>query len=220
MHKVLLVLNGNDTSPTYTTGASPLILFPNFTITSSSNIEGMKIYFSSGHHNDQDNLWFTNQNGISGSFVKSTGMLTLTGSAAASTYETAIRSITYTNNSSTPNEEQRVMGISVNSSAYNPDNGHYYEYVSTALTWTSAKAAADECSLYGLKGYLATVTSQTENDFIKEKLSADGWLGGTDQAASDVWRWASGPEAGNSILAGAFKWFYNNVCILEFRRTK
>ena len=196
------VLNGNDTSPTYTTGASPLILFPNFTITSSSNIEGMKIYFSSGHHNDQDNLLFTNQNGISGFFVKSTGMLTLTGSASASTYETAIRSITYTNNSSTPNEEQRVMGISVNSSAYNPDNGHYYEYVSTALTWTSAKAAADECSLYGLKGYLATVTSQTENDFIKEKLSADGWLGGTDQAASDVWRWASGPEAGIQFWQG------------------
>ena len=193
------VLNGNDTSPTYTTGASPLILFPNFTITSSSNIEGMKIYFSSGHHNDQDNLWFTVQNGISGSFVKSTGMLTLTGSASASTYETAIRSITYTNNSSTPSEDQRVLTISLSQSAYNTANGHYYEYVTGEFTWGQAVSGAAGKNLYGIKGYLATVTTQSENDFIRQKLAADGWLGGSDLGNEGVWSWRTGPETGTTF---------------------
>ena len=33
-------------------------------------------------------------------------------------------------------------------------------------------------TLFGLQGYLATITSQAENYFIRQKLGADAWIGG------------------------------------------
>jgi hypothetical protein len=192
------VLDGNDTSPVYYAKTSPPTqLFPDFTLTDVDGgiISGLKIYFSSGHHNDQDNLQYSTMNGISGSFNKSTGMLTLGGAATAANYQQAVRSIKYFNDATgLASEEQRAMTISLSQSAFNTETGHYYEYVSTPLSWTSAKTAAAAKSLYGMQGYLATVTSQEENDFIKAKLAADGWIGGTDAAAEGTWLWATGPE--------------------------
>ena len=200
------VLSGNDTSPTYyAKTSSPMILFPAFTITDidGGDITGLKIYFSSGHHNDQDNLQFTNQNGITGVFDKITGMLTLSGTANPANYQAAVRSITYSNDAvGLANEVQRVMGISLSQVAYSSVTGHYYEYVSTTLNWTSAKAAAELKNLYGLQGYLATVTTQAENDFIQEKLAADGWIGGTDTYEENKWIWATGPENGTQFWQG------------------
>jgi hypothetical protein len=64
---------------------------------------------------------------------------------------------------------------------------------------------------HGLQGYLATITSQEENDFIEQKLSADGWIGASDDfeqiniaagsflyadqgEAEGRWYWVTGPE--------------------------
>ena len=49
-----------------------------------------------------DVLAFTNQNGISGSFNSSTGVLTLTGSASRANYQTALDSITFASTSDNP----------------------------------------------------------------------------------------------------------------------
>ena len=51
----------------------------------------------------------------------------------------------------------------------NPANGHYYELVADLyITWSAARDAASGMTLDGnlCNGYLATVTSQEENDFI------------------------------------------------------
>jgi len=47
---------------------------------------------------------------------------------------------------------------------------------------------------YGLRGYLATITSQVENDFIKGKTKGVGWIGASDAAVEGDWRWVTGPE--------------------------
>ena len=47
--------------------------------------------------NGQDTLSFTTQNGITGNWVAGTGVLTLTGTTTAANYQTALRSITYSN---------------------------------------------------------------------------------------------------------------------------
>ncbi|MEP0909480.1 cadherin domain-containing protein [Leptolyngbya sp. GB1-A1] len=57
----------------------------------------------------QDQLSFTNQNGISGQFDAATGTLTLQGTAAVSTYQNALRSIAYTNTSNAPNTTNRIV---------------------------------------------------------------------------------------------------------------
>ena len=45
----------------------------------------------------QDTLSFSTQNGITGNWVAGTGVLTLTGTTTAANYQTALRSITYSN---------------------------------------------------------------------------------------------------------------------------
>ena len=80
---------------------------------------------------------------------------------------------------------------------YNSDNGHYYEAInSNAISWSAAKTAAEAKSFNGLSGYLASVTSYNENVFIKNKISENAWLGGTDSAAEGCWKWSGGPDDG------------------------
>ena len=82
-------------------------------------------------------------------------------------------------------------------------NDHYYEFISTPVTWDTALAAAAGSSHLGLTGYLATITSADEQTFIFTNVTSSlAWLGGSDRTAEGVWQWVSGPEAG-SIFFGA-----------------
>ena len=54
---------------------------------------------------------------------------------------------------------------------YNPVNKHFYKFVSGAVTYTNAKSGASaQASFKGKTPYLATITSQAENDFINNNL--------------------------------------------------
>jgi hypothetical protein len=77
-------------------------------------------------------------------------------------------------------------------------NGHFYAFIAGEFTWDEAFADATSFSFGGSSGYLATVTSAGENNFLSS-LSGDlGWLGGSDDGAAAVndWTWRAGPEAG------------------------
>jgi len=78
-------------------------------------------------------------------------------------------------------------------------NGHYYEFVgfdSGTGTWQEALALAGSRSYSGLSGYLATVGSNEENQFLTAISSSIGYLGATDEAEEGTWSWVTGPEAG------------------------
>lgn len=82
-------------------------------------------------------------------------------------------------------------------------NGHFYELVPTSAIWTTANANANSSSFGSLEGYLATVTSADEHDFILGFITTGrAWLGGTDEAVEGEWRWAGGPEAGQLFWLG------------------
>jgi len=81
-----------------------------------------------------------------------------------------------------------------------PDNGHFYEFVSDPdISWTDAKADAEAKFLNGQQGYLVTITSQAEQDFVNTKLNGFGWTGGRElpDTNSDKWYWVTGPEGAN-----------------------
>ncbi len=61
----------------------------------------------------EDNLLFTSQNGITGSFNATTGMLRLSGAATAAAYQIALRSIRYGNRNAIPTGTARSIELQV-----------------------------------------------------------------------------------------------------------
>ncbi len=89
------------------------------------------------------------------------------------------------------------------------ENGHYYQFIPTAVSWDDAYSAItgqsagwiasdagdqtavpsttrriDQCpkKVFGLCGYFATVQTITENSFVTSKVgTAEAWLGGNDR---------------------------------------
>lgn len=80
-------------------------------------------------------------------------------------------------------------------------NDHWYDFVPAFLTWDNARTAALSRTHLGLDGYLATITSQAEQDFLNSNwpFNSNYWLGGSDQASEGNWIWVDGPEAGLEI---------------------
>lgn len=83
-----------------------------------------------------------------------------------------------------------------------PATGHYYEYVrAPGICWADAQKAAAARSYQGLGGYLATITSAAETDFLK-RFEGRSWFGASDEAVEGEWRWKTGPEAGQLFWRG------------------
>ncbi|CCQ75230.1 VCBS domain-containing protein [Magnetospira sp. QH-2] len=61
-----------------------------------------------------DVLDFSDQNGISGSYDATTGVLTLTGTASLADYQAALRSVTFDNTSANPTSQARTVTVTVN----------------------------------------------------------------------------------------------------------
>ena len=82
-------------------------------------------------------------------------------------------------------------------------NGHYYELVIAPSTWANAKSAAEALTHLGLSGYLATITSAQENEFIRSSFDSQlnnfAWIGASDAATEGQWLWVTGPETGTQF---------------------
>jgi hypothetical protein len=90
--------------------------------------------------------------------------------------------------------------ITEGSTLLNPDNGHYYEFVSApGQTWFQARDGAASRTLFGRQGYLVTITSAEEQTFVQTKLVGKGWMGASDAALEGTWRWVTGPENGQGL---------------------
>ncbi len=108
-------------------------------------------------------------------------------------------------------------------------NGSFYKAYpalngSSHISWTTAYNEAKKKSFNGLKGYLMTITSATENYFIYDRVFGDengtAWLGATRETnklaggfdadkwqhsnsgkcPDDTWRWVCGPESGTEFF--------------------
>ena len=78
------------------------------------NIESAVVSISNNYASGEDELIFTDQSGISGSFDAATGILTLTGSASVADYQAALTTITYNNNSDNPSTLTRSVSFEIN----------------------------------------------------------------------------------------------------------
>ncbi|MDY4255624.1 MAG: C-type lectin domain-containing protein [Oscillospiraceae bacterium] len=70
-------------------------------------------------------------------------------------------------------------------------NGHYYKIYESKIPWKEAKQSCEDNG-----GYLVTITSKEENEFVKQIVADSGLnsiaYGGYYDADSDSWKWVTG----------------------------
>jgi hypothetical protein len=81
-------------------------------------------------------------------------------------------------------------------------NGHAYDTVSSAQNWATASMAAASMTWHGVPGYLATITSEAEHEFVRDAVGPCPacWLGGIQEPGSAEpdggWSWITGEAWG------------------------
>jgi len=123
----------------YTENQAATAITPALTLSDvdSANLTGATVSIGPGFNTAQDVLAFTNQNGITGSYVAGTGVLTLSGNSSVANYETALRSVTYSNSSDNPTTAARTVSYVVN-------DGSEANNLSTAVTSTINVTAVND----------------------------------------------------------------------------
>lgn len=105
---------------------------------------------------------------------------------------------------------------------YNGVNGHFYKPLtatSDRTTYTNARARSLQSTFKGQTGYLVTITSTSEEEFIRVNVPATNvWFAATDEVIDGRWVIDAGPEKGilmktsNGQTAGNIQGVYNNWC--------
>jgi len=194
---------------------------PNLTITANGTINGFRVQISQTYTSgDQLRSTSTLPTGVSASFNTTTGILVFSGTASASDWQTVLRGVEFKSTTSTCYPLQRRVTFVAGLVFYNPLTEHFYEYVSSSGSWTTAKTNSELRSYFGRAGYLATMSSEAENNFIWKLMSSDGWFGASDEmsqvntakgstvytsqaAVEQKWHWVSGPEKGTQFSNGS-----------------
>ena len=125
------------------------------------------------------------------------------------------------NTGSTTGNVQISISTTINPAGYyyNAINGHFYRPISTTAFYSAAKTAASQQTFKGQTGYLVTITSQSEQDFIVANVPQNNiWFALSDVAQEGYWRVDAGPENGtliktqNGQFTGNISGQYNNWC--------
>ena len=197
---------------------------PNVTITANGNITGFRVQISqaytSGASGDQLRSTATLPSGVTvAAFNTTTGVLSFSGTTSAANWQTVLRGVEFRSTTSTCYALQRRVTFVAGTVFYNPLTDHFYEYVSGSVSWTGSKTAAENRSYFGRAGYLATMSSEAENNFIWRIMSSDAWFGASDDlaevnaakgftafasqaAVEGKWHWVTGPEKGTNFSNG------------------
>jgi len=134
----------------------------------------------------------------------------ITFSGLLANVNTALAALQYVSGATTGSPIVQVVVSSLDTSyALNGYNGHFYVSNTTLglpnATYTDARATAKLQSYRGLTGYLTTITSAGENNFITNNIvnAVSIWIGATDETyltgKEGRWRWdaqGGSPEAG------------------------
>jgi len=125
------------------------------------------------------------------------------------------------NTTGTAGNVQISVSATVNPTGYyyNPSNGHFYRPISTTATYDNAKTLSAAQTFKGQTGYLVTLTSADEENFVILNVPQNNiWIALSDRLVEAQWRIDAGPEAGtliktsNGQTAGNIQGQYNNWC--------
>ena len=119
---------------------------------------------------------------------------------------TSVSSVSFTGNQASTNAALDAMTLSsggtagtatlsvsvqekVANSFYFDGTGHLYEFVPGAISYMDARTAAGARTLNGLTGYLVTITSDAEHNFVLTKIqnAYNIWIALSDRATEGIW---------------------------------
>ena len=211
---------GGATSSLSTTYNIATYVDPDLIITANGNITGFRVQISQTYTTG-DVLDYTGTlpTGVTQSWNATTGILSFNGTTTAANWQTLLRTVRFKSTSTTCYANLRRVTFVAGTVFYNPLTEHFYEYVASSGSWTTAKNSAENRSYFGRVGYLATMSSEAENNFIWKLMSSDGWFGGSDElsqvniakgvtafasqaAVEGKWHWVTGPEKGTQFSNG------------------
>jgi len=152
----------------------------------------VKLVVSNGTLNITDTGGLGSLSGTSGS--------TITFTATVADANAALATLTYTRGS--VGTDTLEISLVEADEVFFAGTGHLYEYIANVGDWNAANTAAGLLTRYGATGYLVTIMSQEENDFVAARLGGAGWMGASDAAVEGEWRWVTGPEAGIQFWSG------------------
>jgi len=122
------------TTISYQSGTAPVSIAPDLTlIAEDSTISSATISITSGFLGGEDTLSFTNQNGITGSYNSSTGVLALSGNASIDDYQTALQSVAFSTSDTSASPALRIVSFQVTDS-----NGATSNTASVTIDLTAA----------------------------------------------------------------------------------
>src|SRR5438128_1771099 len=98
-----------------------------------------------------------------------------------------------------------ILSLSKADAQTNGPGGHYYQVVREGnLLWEEARIKAAQSTFNGVHGYLATISSAEEDQFIDSLRAAISpilsvWIGGSQQtnapSSTEGWFWVNGEGA-------------------------
>jgi len=214
---------GAVTTMNYYVQSSAVTVDASITVT-GPDLSGAYVKITSGL-DPNDELSAAPVSGVSGSYNSSTGLLTITGSGSAATYQAFLRGVKYRNTSGSPSYVDRKIEFVLGTVLPEFSSGHFYVYAGTAATWDQAKVRAAATSYLGYRGYLATIRSAVENTHVGTLgYSGAPFLGADGQPGVNFNDWVWQTEPAGSVLfyksvGGAQNGEYNNFDVNTFGGT-
>jgi gliding motility-associated-like protein len=174
-------------------------------------LEGIQITISENYNGSEDFFTYNAVQNINGSFDSNNGIFTLSGQAPIAEYRQALDQLFFKTVST--NYDSKSINVILSGVDFFVESGHFYQFFpASGISWSAARTEAEEKELFGLKGYLTTITTANENQFILERVSGTAWIGASDLQQEGDWRWVTGPEAeedqgrGRRLSAGFTNW--------------
>ena len=124
------------------------VVDPNIVVTANGMVNGFIVTITSDY-TDGDVLGYTGSlpSGVTAAAFNTTSRsLNFSGTASAADWQTLLRTVTLTSTSNCYPTNRKVSFLPSNK-YYNYFNGHYYDYISTAVNWATAKAGAAAAGL-------------------------------------------------------------------------